>query len=673
MKVLSPRIISTVRSGSYQYATVESITRGLATIKLGKNSGGARMTNLSYIGTIQEGDLVMVDFGTNRPYVRAISEVPLEEEPEEVFTEEEIVAPMFERMKMGASDPCEILCFADNLATSPANNAVYISAWRILGNQGEWCNLASYNLGETWQIWEPIGQTDLAELHDDLTEWAVHEPAPWAGLDAKIWCRGVSPYKDWSWFDIYAGDAGKNGLYCSNGARLVSPDTGAAVSSVSIIEELNMVIFFVWDAISQTGGGNDVVYSTNGATLTRMNMPLKEAPYKSNFRYLNGTLFLQTWVGGLWKTTDMGETWTPINLDLPTFREDRMPIAISGDGNFVYTAAICSQNISTDGGNSWGPIYQLADSEWNETMPGWWWGGQWETYRCGINRDGQHSVLLDYNGILLVSNNYMQSWKPAFIENTSDSNSRLTVYYFQNGGYPASISVSDDGSIMVIGGSCPTWYQEFESHVVRPVVYISTNYGQTFKECEVYSPDELPRAWIPWVVVSSDGSTIYVCTWGEADYWRKPDKIFKTTDYGDTWQEVTPPGYEPFGSGDIGFASIQTSSDGMVVSALSYQKLWVSRDGGQTWEAKLDDGSWYYGYELKPMAMDKTGNIFIVADKSWNETIKISYDGGDSWQIVDVDPCVCYSVIEWISTNDDFSRVILQTDWGYIYINADPF
>lgn len=80
MKVLSSRIISTVRSGTYQYAVVENLTNGKATVNLGKSGTGARLTNLNVAGAIDIGEMVYVDYSTDVPYVRAVQHIVEEEE-----------------------------------------------------------------------------------------------------------------------------------------------------------------------------------------------------------------------------------------------------------------------------------------------------------------------------------------------------------------------------------------------------------------------------------------------------------------------------------------------------------------------------------------------------------------------------------------------------------------
>jgi hypothetical protein len=90
MKKLGSKIIHTTRSGSYQYALVESVNKGLVTVKLGTDGSGMRLTNLNVVGTVEEGDLAVVDYSAGVPYVRAISQ------PEPEIEELELSLPPLE-------------------------------------------------------------------------------------------------------------------------------------------------------------------------------------------------------------------------------------------------------------------------------------------------------------------------------------------------------------------------------------------------------------------------------------------------------------------------------------------------------------------------------------------------------------------------------------------------
>lgn len=75
MKQLGTTVIQTARSGSYQYAKVESFNRALVTVRLGAEGTGARLTNLNVVGTPSVGEVVIVDYSTNVPYVRTLASI----------------------------------------------------------------------------------------------------------------------------------------------------------------------------------------------------------------------------------------------------------------------------------------------------------------------------------------------------------------------------------------------------------------------------------------------------------------------------------------------------------------------------------------------------------------------------------------------------------------------
>ena len=70
MKLLGRHVISTARSGTYQFAVVEEMSNSRATVRLGYTGRGSRITNLHVAGEIYVGDLAIVDYSVGKPYVR---------------------------------------------------------------------------------------------------------------------------------------------------------------------------------------------------------------------------------------------------------------------------------------------------------------------------------------------------------------------------------------------------------------------------------------------------------------------------------------------------------------------------------------------------------------------------------------------------------------------------
>ena len=107
MKKLSPSVISTTRSGNWQYAVVESTSLGLVAVRLGSAGTGSRLTNLNVVGTVGAGDLVVVDYSTNVPYVRAVqywSDEQIDLSPVAIPLE----IPRRQQEKDGILDPCSM-------------------------------------------------------------------------------------------------------------------------------------------------------------------------------------------------------------------------------------------------------------------------------------------------------------------------------------------------------------------------------------------------------------------------------------------------------------------------------------------------------------------------------------------------------------------------------------
>jgi hypothetical protein len=81
MKVLTSHVLSAARSGVYQYAKVESVDGGRATVRLGATGKGSRITNLFVAGSIAVGGLVVVDYSADTPYIRSAQPIAPRAEP----------------------------------------------------------------------------------------------------------------------------------------------------------------------------------------------------------------------------------------------------------------------------------------------------------------------------------------------------------------------------------------------------------------------------------------------------------------------------------------------------------------------------------------------------------------------------------------------------------------
>jgi photosystem II stability/assembly factor-like uncharacterized protein len=122
------------------------------------------------------------------------------------------------------------------------------------------------------------------------------------------------------------------------------------------------------------------------------------------------------------------------------------------------------------------------------------------------------------------------------------------------------------------------------------------------------------------VVISADGSVIYVTT-GE--------RIFRSTDNGDTWQERTSSG--PVNLGDA-YAIVVDPDDPQSLYALrGTTHLFVSHDGAQTWEPielPVVDPNWPTIVNDIALANTSPKRLWIAASEgAWYTT-----DAGDNWK-----------------------------------------
>ncbi len=275
--------------------------------------------------------------------------------------------------------------------------------------------------------------------------------------------------------------------------------------------------------------------------------------------------------GGVWKTTDAGRTWQPIFDDQPTGSIGDIAIAPSNP-NVIYVGSgegLQRPDLSTGDG-----VYRSND------------GGK--TWRHLGLRDGQQigSIIVD----------------------PKDEN-RLFVAVL---GHPYGPN-NERG------------------------VYKSTDGGESFSR--VLFKDEDTGA-IQLEFDPKDSDTIYADLWAgrqgpwENGAWQgKNSGLFKSTDGGKTWKQLTKglPTIEQ-GLGRIGFAISRTERKRMyatVDAKPEYAGLYVSNDAGENWEKiNSDPRLWGRGSDFAEVKVHPTNPdvVFVANVASYKST-----DGGKTF------------------------------------------
>jgi photosystem II stability/assembly factor-like uncharacterized protein len=74
--------------------------------------------------------------------------------------------------------------------------------------------------------------------------------------------------------------------------------------------------------------------------------------------FSNGKLFAGTWVGGVLRSDDNGDSWIPVNLGLP----DQFIYSLGAGNGTVFVDTQFGLYRSTDDGRSWLPVNSTLDA-----------------------------------------------------------------------------------------------------------------------------------------------------------------------------------------------------------------------------------------------------------------------------------------------------------------------
>lgn len=276
--------------------------------------------------------------------------------------------------------------------------------------------------------------------------------------------------------------------------------------------------------------------------------------------------------GGVWKTTDAGRTWTPIFDDQPTGSIGDVAVAPS-DPNIVYVASgegLQRPDLSVGDG-----IYRSADA-----------GKTWE--HRGL-REGQQI------GGLAVDPQDPKRVFAAVLGHPYGPNEERGVYRSLDGGW--------------------SWQR---------VLYKDENTGAIQVTIDPAYPN----------IVYADLWASRLAPWENGQWAGKSSGLYKSTDGGDTWKQLTNglPSTDS-GLGRIGFCIAPSDHRRLyaVVNANARNGgIYRSNDGGTSWKKLSGDiRLWDRGDDFAEMKVDPK-NPDIVYDANvvtWKST-----DGGKTWE-----------------------------------------
>jgi photosystem II stability/assembly factor-like uncharacterized protein len=195
-------------------------------------------------------------------------------------------------------------------------------------------------------------------------------------------------------------------------------------------------------------------------------------------------------------------------------------------------------------------------------------------------------------------------------------------------------------------------------------IFKTTNGGKTWKKV-YYKDDKTSVADLE--VAPDDPRTIYAATYNlQIDFANRralgPESlIFKSTDEGDTWQQVGGNGLPDTPRGTIGLA-VAPKTDGRRVYAVMNNGFFRSDDGGATWQRPTTDpritGSTFFGkMYVDPVNPDL---VYVMQTSMYR-----SLDGGKTWESYKGAPSGEDQHVLWIDPQNT-KRIFLGSDQGAI-------
>jgi photosystem II stability/assembly factor-like uncharacterized protein len=326
----------------------------------------------------------------------------------------------------------------------------------------------------------------------------------------------------------------------------------------------------------------------------------------------SSTIFVGVAQGGVWKTTNSGQSWTPLTDNLPIIRISDIAIdpnntntmyisvgdyaylgvALKTDGRKRHTHYGIGVYKTTDGGLTWTPTgLNLSLNEFDESL----------IRRVYVNpTNSQELVAAGISGIY-KSYDGGTTWtkKQSSIIWDLEANPKNAQTIYASTGFISTLNMGDAGILK------------------------STNFGETWTTLVTSIPSKNAQR-VELAVSYADTNYVYAITCGLD---RGFEGFYKSINGGATWTKpYTSAGYNllgwdaSMGSGggqgtyDLAIVADGTNRDKVYVGGIN---MWGTSDGGTTWDGM---SYWlpYYGEYLHAdqhqFAYNKLNNAYYVAN-----------------------------------------------------------
>lgn len=313
------------------------------------------------------------------------------------------------------------------------------------------------------------------------------------------------------------------------------------------------------------------------------------------------TYYMGTTGGGLWKTTNAGGQW---------------------------------ENIS-DGFFELGSVGAVSVSRSNPNI-----------VYCGMGEHAPRGVMTSYGDGMYKSNDAGKTWVKLGLEKTQHI-SRIIIHPTN----PDIVYVAAQGALYAPNEERGVYRSTDGGKTWKKVLYVDTGTGAAELSMDANNP-----------------LVLYAAMW---EHQRKPNMVisggpgsglYKSTDGGDTWKEMTKGLPEEKGKMAIAVSAANSDKVYAVIESDSNQDkggLFVSNDAGDSWhmvsgDNRLVQRAWYY--------------IEVFADPNDEDTVYVlsasmfrSEDGGKTWETISVPHGDTHDL--WFNP-DDSNNMVMANDGG---------
>jgi photosystem II stability/assembly factor-like uncharacterized protein len=306
------------------------------------------------------------------------------------------------------------------------------------------------------------------------------------------------------------------------------------------------------------------------------------------------TVYLGTAAGGVWKTTDGGQTWTPLTDSQASLAIGA--VAVDPNNPTTIFAGTGEPDSSTDSYYGQG-LLKSTDA-----------GATWTLIRSPFTAG---DTAPDFTAIVVQpgNSNLVLAANQAGVYRSADGGT--TWAQVVNGCATALIFDTKNTSVLYTGTGC-------YSNALGPLLK-STDAGQTWTAIEGTGANTVPAApsvFRTAITESSDGSTLFAA-FAKSDF-TAPGSLYRSTDGGANWTPLSPPSATD--GLDWYRNAIAVVPGNPLVLYASGASLYESVDGGKTWAQNTggivyaDQHTFAFSADGSRMYLADDGGIFVTAN-----------------------------------------------------------